>query len=72
MSISPNARIELAAEVQEAAPIAQEEHAFEESLLALLDEERLRYVDSMVLGLNDALLLSRKAFQAALCGDGEP
>jgi VIT1/CCC1 family predicted Fe2+/Mn2+ transporter len=46
----------LAAEVSEAEAIAQEEHAHEDALLAFLDEERLRYAGSMVLGLNDALV----------------
>ncbi|MBC7227172.1 MAG: VIT1/CCC1 transporter family protein [Thermoflexales bacterium] len=36
--------------------IAQDERAHEEALLAMLDEERLRYTGSIVLGLNDALV----------------
>ncbi|NYT05710.1 MAG: rubrerythrin family protein [Methanomicrobiales archaeon] len=36
--------------------IREEEEAHERSLLALLDEERLRYAGSVVLGLNDALV----------------
>ncbi len=36
--------------------IAQEEKEHEEALLAMLDEERLRYTGSIVLGLNDALV----------------
>lgn len=36
--------------------IAQDEKAHEEALLAMLDEERLRYTGSIVLGLNDALV----------------
>ncbi len=36
--------------------IAREEKAHEEALLAMLDEERLRYTGSIVLGLNDALV----------------
>ncbi len=47
---------QLAAEIPEAARIAQEENHHEEQLLALLDEERLRYIGSVVLGLNDALV----------------
>lgn len=40
----------------EAEAIAREENEHEEALLALLDEERLRYIGSIVLGLNDALV----------------
>ena len=47
---------EIAKEVPEAARIAKEEEAHENALIALLDEERLQYVGSMVLGLNDALV----------------
>lgn len=36
--------------------IIKDEGAHEESLIGLLDEERLRYVGSIVLGLNDALV----------------
>jgi vacuolar iron transporter family protein len=36
--------------------IAQEESAHEKELLNMLDEDRLNYVGSMVLGLNDALV----------------
>jgi VIT1/CCC1 family predicted Fe2+/Mn2+ transporter len=36
--------------------IAQDEKKHEEALLAMLDEERLRYTGSIVLGLNDALV----------------
>jgi len=36
--------------------IVQEEKEHEEALLAMLDEERLRYTGSIVLGLNDALV----------------
>jgi VIT1/CCC1 family predicted Fe2+/Mn2+ transporter len=36
--------------------IAREEAAHEKALLAMLDEERLRYAGSIVLGLNDALV----------------
>ncbi|MFH1476526.1 MAG: VIT1/CCC1 transporter family protein [Verrucomicrobiota bacterium] len=46
----------LPAEVTEAKFIAREEGAHEDALLAMLDEERLRYVGSIVLGLNDALV----------------
>ena len=54
-----NAQIEydlLAKEVEESARIRQEEEEHEQALLAMLDEERLQYVGSMVLGLNDALV----------------
>jgi VIT1/CCC1 family predicted Fe2+/Mn2+ transporter len=47
---------ELYGAVPEAETIAREENEHEEALLALLDEERLRYVGSIVLGLNDALV----------------
>ena len=46
----------LAAEVEESVHIRQQEEEHEHALLAMLDEERLRYVGSMVLGLNDALV----------------
>ncbi len=44
------------AALPEAEVIAREEHEHEEALIALLDEERLRYTGSIVLGLNDALV----------------
>ncbi len=43
-------------EVPEAKKIVQEEDNHEQKLVKLIDEERLRYVDSMVLGLNDGLV----------------
>ncbi|MFW6135498.1 MAG: VIT1/CCC1 transporter family protein [Chloroflexota bacterium] len=43
-------------EIEEAARIAQEENEHEDSLLEMLDEERLQYTGSIVLGLNDALV----------------
>ncbi len=46
----------LISEVPEAKVILQEEEEHEEALIGMLDEERLRYVGSMVLGLNDALV----------------
>lgn len=46
----------IADEVPEARIIAAEEDAHEQELLKMLDEERLQYVGSMVLGLNDALV----------------
>ncbi len=48
------------AQLQEAIPeaeaIARDENEHEDALLALLDEEMLRYTGSIVLGLNDALV----------------
>ncbi|MGI6151576.1 MAG: VIT1/CCC1 transporter family protein [Christensenellales bacterium] len=46
----------LISEIPEAKRIADEEDRHEQELLSMLDEERLRYVGSMVLGLNDALV----------------
>ncbi|MDR2371057.1 MAG: VIT1/CCC1 transporter family protein [Treponema sp.] len=46
----------LAVSIPEAKAIAMEEDAHENQLLAMLDEERLRYTGSIVLGLNDALV----------------
>lgn len=43
-------------EVPEAEKIAKDEDRHEQELLAMLDEERLQYVGSMVLGLSDALV----------------
>ncbi len=43
-------------EIPRAGEIAEDESRHEESLLRLLDEERLKYTGSMVLGLNDALV----------------
>ena len=46
----------LAEEVPESAAIRTQEEEHEAALIAILDEERLHYVGSMVLGLNDALV----------------
>lgn len=46
----------LAEEVAESALIREQEAEHEKALLGMLDEERLQYVGSMVLGLNDALV----------------
>ena len=46
----------LAQEVEESVLIKQQEEEHERALLDMLDEERLQYVGSMVLGLNDALV----------------
>lgn len=43
-------------EIEESVSIRQQEEEHEAALLAMLDEERLQYVGSMVLGLNDALV----------------
>jgi len=43
-------------EVPESIQIREQEMEHETSLLGMLDEERLQYVGSMVLGLNDALV----------------
>jgi len=47
---------EITAAVPEAATFKHEEEIHEEKLVAMLDEERLRYAGSIVLGLNDALV----------------
>ena len=46
----------LAEEVPESTHIREQEIEHEAALLEMLDEERLQYVGSMVLGLNDALV----------------
>ena len=46
----------LAQEVPESIQIRKQEEEHEQALLGMLDEERLQYVGSMVLGLNDALV----------------
>ncbi len=46
----------LRAEVEESEKIRKEEEEHEAALLEMLDEERLQYVGSMVLGMNDALV----------------
>lgn len=46
----------LAEEVAESVHIRRQEEEHEAALLGMLDEERLQYVGSMVLGLNDALV----------------
>jgi len=47
---------EMIAGFSEASQIAADENAHEHELLAMIDEERLKYVGSIVLGLNDALV----------------
>ncbi len=46
----------LAEEIEESIVIKVQEEEHEKALLNMLDEERLQYVGSMVLGLNDALV----------------
>ena len=46
----------LASEVEESVMIRSQEEEHEAALLQMLDEERLQYVGSMVLGLKDALV----------------
>lgn len=46
----------IAEKLPEAKEIVEDEDEHEKELLDLIDEERLRYVGSMVLGLNDALV----------------
>lgn len=46
----------LAGEVRESLFIYKEEQKHEQDLIAMVDEERLRYISSMALGLNDALV----------------
>ena len=43
-------------EVEESVRIRSQEEEHEKALLSMLDEERLQYVGSMVLGMNDALV----------------
>ena len=47
---------QLATDVPESIAIRNQEEEHEKALLDMLDEERLQYVGSMVLGLNDALV----------------
>lgn len=47
---------ELPASIAEAEAVRNDEDAHEQALLSMIDEERLRYVGSIVLGLNDALV----------------
>jgi VIT1/CCC1 family predicted Fe2+/Mn2+ transporter len=46
----------MTSDVPEAADILKEEDAHEHELLEMIDEERLKYIGSVVLGLNDALV----------------
>ena len=46
----------IAEEINESVHIRNQEKEHEQTLLEMLDEERLKYIGSMVLGLNDALV----------------
>lgn len=46
----------VAQEIEESVNIRKQEEEHEHALLEMLDEERLQYVGSMVLGMNDALV----------------
>ena len=46
----------ICSEIPEARKIVDDEDRHEHQLLEMLDEERLKYIGSMVLGLNDALV----------------
>ena len=46
----------LSSEISESVEIRKQEEEHEEALLNMLNEERLQYVGSMVLGMNDALV----------------
>ena len=46
----------IANEVSESVAIREQEEEHEHALLQMLDEERLQYIGSMVLGMNDALV----------------
>ncbi len=54
--VSKNSYALLAEEVPEAHRVYLDEQRHEETLIDMLDEDRLQYVGSMVLGLNDALV----------------
>ena len=56
----------LAREVEESSMIRQQEAEHENALMNMLDEERLQYVGSMVLGLNDALVELTGSTKASL------
>lgn len=47
---------QVAESIPDAFDVQREEHEHEDALIALIDEERLRYIGSVVLGLNDALV----------------
>jgi len=47
---------EIGKEIPEAIKISEEENKHEKELIALIDEDKLKYIGSIVLGLNDALV----------------
>ncbi len=47
---------EIGKEIPEAIKISDDENKHEKELIALIDEDRLKYIGSIVLGLNDALV----------------
>lgn len=47
---------ELMAKFPEASQVMEEEEQHEKDLIALIDEKKLHYISSMILGLNDALV----------------
>jgi rubrerythrin len=47
---------DIAESIPEAIKIAEEEDKHEEELVGMIEEERLHYTGSMILGLNDALV----------------
>jgi len=47
---------EVSKSVRDARKVAEDEEEHEKELLCMIDEERLRYASSIVLGLNDALV----------------
>lgn len=46
----------ITARIPEAKKVVEDEHAHEQELIGMIEEERLSYVGSVVLGLNDALV----------------
>lgn len=54
--LTPSAKQEAGARAPDLLLVFQEEDVVDQELLTLLDEERLYYISSMVLGLNDALV----------------
>ena len=47
---------QVAKELEQAAQIMEEEERHEKELISLIDEDKLNYISSMILGLNDALV----------------
>ncbi|GHV24554.1 membrane protein [Spirochaetia bacterium] len=64
--------MELIEQFPEVKAISKDEAAHEQQLLAMLDEELLRYVGSIVLGLNDALVELTGALAGFTLALGEP